>query len=86
MSSRRKEVQGLLKQARDLVDQATQICEEDGLDGVSFMGQTFHTLRHQYGEERRLRFPGWYDNEYWQSSTADCELDTISWEEEEEEK
>lgn len=82
LMSRQKEVQELLAQATQLLAKATEICEEEGLEGVSFQGRTFRIHRERWGGRKlRLRTPGWFDEEYWQSSTADCELDTI-WDEE----
>lgn len=84
MASRRREVQKLLTQAEALVQQAAQICIEDDLEGVSFMDQTFHIYKEYYGLGRcRLQEPGWFTDEYWQSSSAYCELEIVRPEEEE---
>lgn len=83
MPGRRKEVQALLSEAQKLVDRATEICKVDGLDGVSFMGKTFRCYRRSYdGTDRHITEPDWYDNEYWNSSSAGCEVGMI-WDEEE---
>jgi hypothetical protein len=81
--NRQQEVQKLLLQAQALVDKATEICKEDELDGVSFMGQTFRCYRANYdGLPRRINSPDWYTDEYWCSSSAHCEIYIIDDEEE----
>lgn len=85
MASRRKEVQKLLSEAEKLVQQATKICIEDELDGVSFMDQTFHIFKNHYRRgQGRLAVPNWFTDEYWQSSSAECEVHVIYEEESDE--
>lgn len=80
--TRREQVQELLAKAQTLVEQATKICEEEELDGVSFMDKTFRCYRNNYdGLPRRINAPGWYTDDYWCSSDAHCEIYTLEEEE-----
>lgn len=76
--------QELLAIARAAIDEVTVLARDHGFE-PSFMGQTFRLTRSDYffGRDLPLLSPGWYDDEYWKSSTAACEVGVICPDEEE---
>lgn len=70
-------IQELLTQAKAAMDEVTSIAREHGLE-PSFMEMTFRHRRERWGDSYRLRQAEWYSDEYWMSSTADCEVDYSS--------
>lgn len=72
-----REAQDLLAQAQRLVDRATDLAMKHNLDGLSFMRQTFHTVIERWGKNYKLVYPDWFDNEYWTSSTAHCDVEAV---------
>lgn len=66
-------VQELLAQARVIMDEVTELSKFHGLT-PSFMEMTFHHVRQQWGDSYRLLEAQWYHDDYWSSSTADCEI------------
>jgi hypothetical protein len=70
-------VQELLAIAKTAIDEVTALAKEHALE-PSFMEMTFHHHRERWGDSYRLRDPDWYSDEYWSSSTADCEVDYYS--------
>ena len=76
MSDRTQQVQKLLADATKLFEEATKIATEDEMDGITFLDRTFHIFgrNHWSDHEGRINEPGWYTDEYWNSSTADCEI------------
>lgn len=77
-------VQELLAAAKTAIDEVTALAKQFKLE-PSFMGQTFRLARSNYFHDRDLplRSPDWYDDEYWMSSTAGCEVGVIYPDEEE---
>ncbi len=72
----------LLLQAKELMDEVTSIAREHGFE-PSFMGSTFRHRRTEMGRPSdwcsyRLQEPEWYEDDYWISSSADCEIDYSS--------
>lgn len=70
-------VQELLAQAKLAMDEVTALAKAHELE-PSFMEMTFHHHRERWGDSFRLREANWYSDEYWASSTADCEVDYYS--------
>jgi hypothetical protein len=66
-------VQELLAQAKLAMDEVTALAREHKLE-PSFMEMTFHHKRERWGDSYRLLEANWYSDEYWNSSTADCEV------------
>ena len=70
-------MQELLAKAKVAMDEVTSIAREHGFE-PSFMEMTFHHKREHWGDLYRLQEAAWYSDEYWSSSTAECELDWSS--------
>ena len=70
-------IQELLASAKVTMDEVTALAREHGFE-PSFMEMTFHHRRERWGDSYRLREAAWYSDEYWTSSTADCEIDYSS--------
>lgn len=66
-------VQELLATAKTAIDEVTALAKQFELE-PSFMEMTFHHKRERWGDAFRLQEARWYSDEYWESSTADCEV------------
>ena len=67
-------IQELLAQAKSAIDEVTELAKLHSLE-PSFMEMTFRIKRERWwGGVSRLQSPDWYRDEYWFSSTADCEI------------
>lgn len=79
-----KRIQKLLNIAKEAMNRVTELAITHGIE-PSFMGLTFHQHREMHGEILELRNPGWYEDEYWRSSSGYCNIDVVYYDEKEEE-
>lgn len=75
-------VQELLSIAKTAIDEVTVLAKQHGLM-PSFMEMTFHHTIERYDRTFPLRSPDWFNDEYWVSSSAGCEVGYVYPDEEE---
>ena len=79
-----REIGILITSCRVNLETVARLANEHKIEGFELLHSTWHFTRERYDEIREILHPGWYDDEYWMSSTADCEVD-VKWNHDEDE-
>lgn len=76
-----KKIQELLLRCKDAISEIDGLVAEHGIEGFRLepLNMTYHLTRHTRWDDRirRLAWPGFYDDEFWTSSTAGCDLELV---------